>query len=692
MNATRDLKKYSTILFLFFLLFQFSSMSVLADHSKQVEQLLAQMKTYNFGQDREILTQLSEIVRAAADSPDEIAQIQPGLLKFLASDTPFAAKQFICRQLAIIGNEEAVPVLSRLLMKTETSDIARFALENISGEVVDKALRKALSKASGEIKIGIINTIGNRRDAKATKALGKLISHSDGQVALVAVNALGKISDEKVLKILMKAKDSTSGLLQTSVLDAILKGADQLVIQGNLEEAAKIYETLYHVENPNSIRLAALRGVVKTAGEQDVQVILKALKQEPPSIQTVAINLIRELPKTREVSILAAELPNLPETNAIQLLAALGDRGDVSVREDVLKMVRNGHLEIRIAVLEALVPLGTKAEVALFTGVAANGEAKEKEVARKCLAHLSRPGVNETIIAQIPAADSNIKVELIKSMGSRQIETGVDLLLQTATDTDSKVRSESFKVLELIAEPQHQAKLTDLLIQEKTGAVRKRAEKALVANTRKIPDQTQQIDIILQKLARISDIEARSSLLKVLGRIGNEKALPVLLKALESQDNSIQTAAIYALSDWPNPKPLDILLKLAQTSPDERHQVLALRGFIRLLGFKSERTPAESIELHQTAMKLAEHPNEQKMVLASLTQIPHLAALEMAMRYVSDPNLKEEAEVAVVKMANPVRYTVRKKIREMLEQVIQSSTNERVKKDAKDILKRINRK
>jgi type 1 glutamine amidotransferase len=228
----------------------------------EMDELLEKVKTYDWGQSRLALTEVSDQVRQAYGSPDELSRIEQGLLLVLSSDATPAGKQFVCRQLSIIGTERSVPALGKMLTGEETSDMARYALERIPGAAVDEALREALPGAKGKPKVGIINSLGQRRDKKAVPALAGLISDSDEVVAAAAAAALGRIADSPATKALAEAKDKTSGQVRMSVLDAYLRCADQFAAEGKKNEALAIYKELAKEEMPKPIRTAALRGVI----------------------------------------------------------------------------------------------------------------------------------------------------------------------------------------------------------------------------------------------------------------------------------------------------------------------------------------------------------------------------------------------------------------------------------------------
>ena len=230
-----------------------------------LQELLEKVKTYDWGQSRLALSEVSDIIKKAHSSPAELKKIEKSLLGVLTSDATRAGKQYVCRELSIIGSGESVPVLSKMLTGEETSDMARYALERIPGTAVNDALRRALRQAKGKPKVGIINSLGQRRDKRAVRALGRLVGNSDKTVAAAAAAALGHIADSRATEALAAAKDETSGKLRMLVLDSYLRCADQLVAEGKRTQALAIYKELQKEDMPKPIRTAALRGMISAA-------------------------------------------------------------------------------------------------------------------------------------------------------------------------------------------------------------------------------------------------------------------------------------------------------------------------------------------------------------------------------------------------------------------------------------------
>jgi len=231
----------------------------------ELQKLLATVKAYDWGQSRSDLTELSEIIKKAHGDKAELAKIEKALLGVLESNARQAGKQYICRELSIIGTEQSVEVLGGMLADEKTSDMARYALERIPGAAVDDALRGSLRKAKGNAKIGIVNSLGQRGDKKAVRPLARMVTGKNEALAAAAAAALGRIANPQAAKALAAAKDKTKGKVQLAVLDAYLKCADKMVATGKKAQALTIYKALGSASMPKPIRTAAVTGMINAA-------------------------------------------------------------------------------------------------------------------------------------------------------------------------------------------------------------------------------------------------------------------------------------------------------------------------------------------------------------------------------------------------------------------------------------------
>ncbi|MHC4461785.1 MAG: HEAT repeat domain-containing protein [Planctomycetota bacterium] len=426
--------------------------------------------------------------------------------------------------------------------------------------------------------------------------------------------------------------------------------------------------------------------------EDAIALVIDILKGNDQEMQAVAIAMVKEIPGTEITKALAKELPNLSVMSQVRLLSALADRGDRAALPVVIIATKFRDESVRVAALKALGDLGDASSVAMLAGTAAGTRGAEQKAARESLYRLRGPEINKTILVNIPrSAGPKVKVELILSTGKRNIATGVKTLLKTTQDSDRKVRLESFKALKTVAGQKDLPALVDALIGVQSEADRREAEKTVVAVAHKISEKNRRAKVVLAALPSVKEVRSRCSLLRVLGKIGDDGAVPTLRTALKDKDDKVKDAAIRALSDWPTTEPLSDLLNVAQSSDNKIHRVLALRGFVRLIGLISERPAKETIEMYKQAMDLASSAASKRLVLSGLANVKSIGALEMAASYLEDKSLQQEAEFAVVKIAGGIGGSHPQQSKDVLKKVIQISKNDSLRRQAQEAINQIER-
>lgn len=435
--------------------------------------------------------------------------------------------------------------------------------------------------------------------------------------------------------------------------------------------------------------LFAAGALADEANQGIIDMAIEALNSGDAEMQSGAITILREMPGEAVTKVLAEQLPKLSPGVQVQLLAALGDRGDASALPAVSEATKSAEESVRVAALQAVGQLGDASSVPLLAERAAGVKGNEQKAARESLYRLRGERVDAAILQSISSVEPPVQVELITAIGERNTGGAIDTLLAGARQEERRVRLESLRVLRILAGPEDLPVLMNLLLDIKDDPGRTEAEKTVAAVARKIEDPTRRAAPVLAVLPNVKETTDRASLLRVLGRIGDNSALATLQTDLTSREPVIQDAAVRALADWPTPEPLPDLLKVAQTTENRVHKVLALRGFVRMLGFESDRAIGETIELYRKAMDLAGDAAEKKLLLSGLAAARSPEALDMAAQYLDDVTLYQEAESAALKIAEAIHDDHPQQTRDVLEKLMAGTKNDAVRQQAKELIELI---
>ena len=153
------------------------------------------------------------------------------------------------------------------------------ALANNPSPKATGKLTAKLSDANGSAKVGLLNALGYRGDKAAVDAITKELTSNEA-TAIAAARALGRIPSLDAYGALFDARANTIGALHKAVVEAMLVHADRLRKSGEEDEyllAKQIYKMLNRPDELRPVRLAAMRGVIQTAGDKAGELVLEIL-------------------------------------------------------------------------------------------------------------------------------------------------------------------------------------------------------------------------------------------------------------------------------------------------------------------------------------------------------------------------------------------------------------------------------
>ena len=610
----------------------------------QLDEALIKVASYEYGQDFKPLADVMEFVRGTKSDPELLPKVEERFIAFLNGKATLEGRKFVCEQLSLIGTNASVPVLSGLLADPPTSDMARYALERISAPQAAEALRAALSKVSGKERVGVINSLGQKRDSPAVALLAPLAMDPDQPTAIAAVAALGRIGDDASFKGLAGLRKTLSGPIRESVLDAYVRCLDDMVTRGDKAQALAGYRELYSSTEPPMTRVAARRAIAGLEGPKATQTLAEAVEKGDDDVRAVAIGLLAAIPSPEVTSLLTGAYPKLPPRGRVQLLTALVTRGDSAAAPLLVGALKDDAIEVRVAGLEGIGKLGDSSHVLRLAKIAADTQDPERSAARLSLYRLKADGVDKAVLDNLNSAPATVKIELIRATGERRIDSATDVLLKAARDSNIDVRRESRRALRETAQTQHIPALLGLLSDAKSASERADMEAALVATLKRY--EMAGIDTVGSAVGTAKDVDTKASLLIVMGRAGDPSGLSLLRAALKDDEPAIQRAAILGLTEWPTPEPVPDMLDAAKTNQVRSHQILALRGYLRLVGLRSQRSRAESVQLLEQGLKFAQEDNEKKTVLSMLPRFASPEALKLA-ESLQEGSVAEEAKLAI---------------------------------------------
>jgi HEAT repeat protein len=609
------------------------------------------------------------------------------LIAVLKSEAGVVEKCAACQQLRICGTAESVPALAAQLGDERVGHAARHALEGMPYAEAGAALRDAIGKTSGAVKAGLIDSVGWRGDTAAVGLLAPLVSDADTAVATAAATALGRMGGKDAETALVAACGKVKGGVRDAVFEAILRCAEGRLSSGDSSGAAGLYRKVMEAEPGPVMRLAAWRGLALSDGSRRDGLVVEALGGRDAELRLVAIRLVREMEDEQLIKACLRQWRALPADAQVLLVDVMAARGDHAFLADIVKACTSPDEAVRVAAVKAVGVLGDAANVALLAERAGRASGGEQAAARESLRALRGKDIQAEMMGRVEKADSAVRVELIQALADRGATEATPLLLKAIRRGDAAVRAASYRALRELAGAEQIGELVGLLL-EVPGGEQKQLESAIVGAARRTSASAAASKAILAKLDSVQEAKLKAVMIGILGQLGDASALATLRRALGDDAAEIRYAAIQGLSAWPTAEPKDDLLRVAKTSDNATHKVLALRGYIDLIGKDASGDDAK-LAMYQEAMTLATQAAEKKRVLSGLTNVRTVGALEMAAGSLDQADVCDEAAFAAVTIAAPMAARQAQAVKAAMEKVAASAAPEEIRKQAAAIVEQI---
>ncbi len=578
---------------------------------------------------------------------DAVGSPETEFLAVLRSDAPSADKAIACKQLAIHGSSAAVPDLAKLLPDPQLSSWARIAIEAIPGDEADEALRAAADSLDGQLLVGMINSIGVRRDTGAVDALSKRLQDTDASVASAAAVALGRIGNPAAATILRQSLASASAEVRSAIAEGCVLCAERFYADGNTAEAIAIYDEVRNADLPEQRIIEATRGAILARNQEGIPLLLEQLRSTERARYRLALGIAREFPGDEIDTALATELAQSKPEIASLLIQAMADRKETVVLAAILQAAESGPKQVRIAAIEALQNVGDDSCLGSLMNIATGGDPDLAKAAQETLAAYPGQKVKDKIIALLPSAKGNNYAMLIQLIGQRRIDAMPEVL-KALDNSDSSVRHAALVALGETVPLDQLSVLIGEVVSPTHNDDKSVAVKALRAASVRMPDREACAKILANALDQSSPT-AKTTLLEVISEVGGASALQTLADAATNGDPQLLDTSSRLLGKWNNVNAGPVLLDLAKNASEDKYKVRALRGY---LGLARKFTDGnERAQMCQNAIETAIRPDEQKLALEVLTLRPSAAGLSVAMKSQQVSGLKQDATNAVLTIA-----------------------------------------
>lgn len=353
-----------------------------------------------------------------------------------------------CQNLGWCGTRTAIAPLVALLAneKPFLRHAARYGLEMIPDPAVETAFCEAAGRLTGPALVGVLQSMGNRGNAKSVAILSVRMADADKGVAEAATQALGKLASPEAMAALK------AGLGKSPcVAVAYLNGAGKVACADPAKAAACYADIRNTSENVEpSTRMAALRGEIVALGDQGLQLWEATIASNDADTVDTALRAALDFPKGEKATLVfAAALTKVPTVQA-RLAAVLGQRGDkaaVPALAAVAKGEKAADPTCSLAAAAALATLNDPAAMPPLLALAKHADPAIAEAAKNEIMGFAGKAADEAVLAMMAEADPAARLAGIEMATRRRMAVAVPSLVRLTTDSDAKILDAAIKGL-----------------------------------------------------------------------------------------------------------------------------------------------------------------------------------------------------------------------------------------------------
>ena len=575
------------------------------------------------------------------------------LVKALGSTGDKEVKAFLISQLQLAGGDESVKTLAGYLSDERLAEPAAQALLAIRAGDTDRIFLGALDKAPASVKTTLLKALGELHSRRAVQELLLLAEHGDEALRQAALFALAEIGDPAGEPALARVRVAASLQERSAAPILYLRFARRLVESGRATQGLRIARALvktYTAGGESTVAGQALALIVQVLGARALPDLLAAADNPDTALRGQALRLATTLPGPEVTAAWVEKARAAGPDFQAATIAMLEARGDKAAIPFILESLRSADAFVRLTAIPAVVTLAGKDSVPAVLPFFNSDDETEVAAAKNALLLFPAAiAIPETlkILASVPVAG---RAALVEILGEKGTADELPRLFAFAGSPDLAVRVAAAKALGNLASAGELPQLLDLLFVAADAEEDVELQNAIVDVAARTPDPVNRADGILEVMARTPGA-ARGKVLRLLPRLGGEKALRAVVADAASLDAEVQAAAVFALSQWPEPAAMDGLLTIIKTTDNRKYLLLALEGYTRL-AVRVSGPPEKRLALLRDVLALVQDDADKKTLLRALPRVRLMETFLLIGKFLENAALREEAARALFEFAS----------------------------------------
>jgi len=651
---------------------------------KRAKKVLKEVENYQFGQSRAWLQEFQDVMSQAQNLPDVKGSIEKMMVDVLESEASVEGKLIICKHIAFIGSEYCIPVLQKMMLDPSTQHMAIMALATLPDPGITQILADAIDKVDNSGKVAIANVLALKGDKEMLMALAQLVKEEDSAVKDAAAHALSVKGGNEAAEILKSEYIKSDAPFKWKMATYWLVSLSNEPIKAKLDAS----ETILNSGPPTSLRYMAMKMKLDClAAEEQVTALYDAFKDSDQEIKQAFVPLVRQLPEGADLGIFINSMDQFPASIKYQLMVAIADRYDLAIRPVLLDELKKSPADGSLMALKGLEKVSLSQDLNQLVSIAANGSVEEQELARSCIYWMDDENTDHVIVEIAGSSNSMAKAEFLKAIGYRKIVVGKKVIVENLQNPNATIRNAAIVAMGKIGTFEDLGSTFDLLIKNPDKADVDAIENTILAMALSTKEEGKNTEILSAKLASNPGNAASVVLITVLGQIGDDSSLSTLRDYIDVDNGDIQFAVLQAMSNWKDDQPITDLENILQKPIPQLNHSQAVVGMVMLIQNSKSLAGDQKVDKLSEVYRTSANTFDKQTIIKGISRIYSLKALDFVISQVNDPDVVQEAQEAVIRVAGDLRDGFHNEVKSKMEALVQNTKDEAFKGKINTLIK-----
>ncbi len=594
------------------------------------------------------------VTRSGLPGQEEQRQLLADVLLKLAVQAPSdEIRKFLLEEVQYAVSPKHLGRLAAFLKNPDLTEYALKAMLRVKGPELEDILIDNLDRVPAETQPSIILALGNLRSRKALARLRIRASDSDPEIRYSALAALAEIAEPSSEPLLASIPTLSGPQERRHSLELYLRFARRLAAEGHKDRALEIAQRATEIliaGEESALRCEALNLVAEIAAEKSIPDLIKAVWSEQPAYRQQALRLAREYRWPGLIKELEESLAGLPPVNRAAVIEFLGSP-EIQARIEIIEPYLDDPDEAvrRAAIRSFFARKKEEAVPRLLAGL--NQTEGEAGLILDLFKSLPGPSYLPAVRESFRSLSDSGKIAVLRNLQEQLDSSWKKEVLAAGEAENPELKKAAVESLFQVADGNDLNWLVERYVALPDTSLAPGFQKAIVAALNKIQNSELRQKTALALLSRRSGKE-RAELIRLLPQVGGRACLSSLVNLLNDRSPEIKTAALAALSNWPDFEAATHLVNLIRSSDNRTHRYLAFQALARLM-----KDPAadreQKIKVLNEIKPLVAYPDEKNFLFTAWGSLKDLRALKEIAGFFTDGDLRERAAVMACRLARP---------------------------------------